>query len=236
MNNYTLNDRDLKMLLKYYRNAPRLYARCAAQYISHAAYNTRQLAVRRVSRTMTVRSPSLVRRMMRYTPARGSNFGALIATAGSVRMARHTSWAAQEGLSSKKSTKTITRAARRGRLSNRVAPLARLKPSRRKAPLTKGGGGQAQWKKRLWQLSKKNWRLPFTIINSQRLPSGLYQFGRGAPGHRKIKLLQIFNKPPKATGRNPWLQSSVKEHFYSINQRAVWAGIIRRVGANQRHH
>ena len=232
-----MNAKDLTKLLKYLKTAPKKFAAAQTMWVNRAAFGSRDNILKHIKTTMIVRKESFLKSRIRVKKASGgsANREAIV---GSVRAARHTGWAEQEGLKEDKRDKVITPAARGGNLRKAVRPSARLRKGRNHpTPARYPGKGKRSQAKTAHQranamlqvLGHTRTRKPFIVTGHRKLPSGLWRFGAGAKGKRKLEPLQLFKHRPARPQKNPWMSGSVKKYFKNMNRRRVWGDIIKRV-------
>ena len=227
-----LNAKDLAKLIRYYKTAPKKFAMAAGMWENRAAFGSRENVIEYMDRYMTVRNRGFVKSSLRVQKSRyGAAMRAQQSEMGSIKRERFTGWAEQEGLATDKRNKTIGLAARGGSIGKRVAPAARLKKGRArpKPGDYKGKSRNAKASRMLNVLHGKRYRGAFIVAGHEKVPSGLYRFGKTSKGKRSIIMLQGFKRRPKRPARRPWMRHSVKKYFRDINRKKVWASILRRI-------
>lgn len=229
--------KDLADLVTYWQKAPRKFKAASAMWVNRAAFGTRANIPSHMQSTMIIRSKPFLRSRMRVQKARSTaSFAQQMAEVGSVKTTRHTGWAEQEGLAPDKRDKTITTAARLGSLQKRVAPRMRLKKGRsfRRPDDYAGRTRRQRANAMLQKIGHERDRKPFVLYGHRSLSAGLWRFGAGTAGARELIPVQIFKTKPKAPRRNLWMTRSVRKYFKTLNRRAVWSDIVRRVKAHKR--
>ena len=231
---FDIDIKDLVKLLGYLDRAPRKFAAAQTMWVNRAAFGTRTNALDHINRTMIVRSAAFTKNRVRVKKApRGSMYKNREAVVGSVKTPRHTGWAEQEGLRSDERDKTITLAARGGSKQNRVRPSMRLKKNKRHPKPTdfKGRSRRQKANAMLQEIGATRSKKPFVVFGHRHLKSGLWRFGNGSKGRRKLIPVQLFSQKPQKPRKNPWMRDSVKKYFRRLNRKQVWKDIIRRAGA-----
>lgn len=228
-----MNTRDLAKLLKYLKTAPKRFAAAQTMWVNRAAFGTRDNILDHIRSTMIVRKESFLKSRVRVKKApRGSMGSNREAVVGSIRTARHTGWAEQEGLKEDKRDKVITPGARGGNVRKTVRPSARLRKGRnRPSPAKYPGRTRRQRANTMLQvIGRTRSKKPFIITGHRSLPSGLWRFGNGPKGKRDLEPLQLFKTRPARPRRNPWMTKSVDRYFSRIDRRKVWGDIVKRAG------
>jgi hypothetical protein len=202
-------------------------------WLNRAAFGSRDEILKYFNRHMEVRSPGFVKGRVRVKKASRIKRESIV---GSVRAARHTGWAEQEGLAEDKRDKTLTLESRGGRKNKRVSPSLRMKKGKsRPRPTDYPGRTKRQRANAMLQdLGRKRNKRPFIIFGHRKLPAGLWRFGEGVPGKRKLIPIQLFGDKPAKTRKSPWMRSSTKNYFANLNRRAAWEGIVKRLRANKK--
>ena len=184
--------------------------------------------------TMTVRNDSFLRSRIRVKKAPGgASMANKEAVVGSVRAARHTGWAEQEGLKPDNREKVITPLARGGSNKKRVRPAMRMKKGK-KHPRPgdfKGSSARHRATVMLQTIGRTRSKKPFVIHGHPKISPGLWRFGRGSKGRRKLEPLQLFKEKPATPVRNLWMTKSVDRYFRKLDKKRVWGNIIKRADA-----
>lgn len=230
---FSVDQSGLKNLQKYISEAGKKFRAAENMWINRAAFGTRDNALAYLARNFTVRSPGFVRSRLRVEKA---TFSRQRAEVGSIRTQRFTGWAEQEGLAEDKRDKTVTPSARLGVITKRVLPRFRMKRSTsfRKPDDYAGRTRRQRANAMLQAVGRGRDKRPFVLYGHRTLQAGLWRFGDGPKGRRKLEALQIFGKKPPRPKRAPWMRSSVRKYFREIDRKRVWADIVRRLKANKR--
>lgn len=94
---FSLGDKDLKQLKKFYKRAPKAFQRVSAGVLNSMAFGTRIESIKVLKNVTTVRTPSILERNMRVKMANGNQaVNQQFSTAGSITSARHDGWEAIE--------------------------------------------------------------------------------------------------------------------------------------------
>lgn len=230
-----VNVKDIRELAKFFKKLPRKQAAAQVMWANHAVFKVRKLALDHINRTMKVRSPGFVRSRLRVQKASAKRNPT--AYVGSIRAARYTGWAEQEGLAKDTREKKVTLPARGSRKGRRVMPSARLKPGHNipsSTDFTRGRTIRKKAKGFYYYMKRQSTRKPFLMIDHGKIPSGLWKFAPGPKNRRDLTPLQLFNKKPAKTRRNPWMSGSVEKYKRTVNKKQVWRDIIRRLNLYDR--
>lgn len=226
---FSLDTRDLLRLRKFYKNAPRQFARATAGVLNALAFGTRKSQIREIDSSMTVRNSRFVQSKVRVTKARGilpvSNQES---TSGSVAdlSKRFTGWEEQETGKKTKLKRTFSKAARKGSWSSPVAGFARSS-GRRKVYRVKQFKGRTQKSRFLFMLRVLRSRGggEFEMRSKVgKLTRGLYR----VRGQGKLIKLQSFDNPTQPK-RNKWNDRAADNYLRRVNLRRVWVAQLKRV-------
>ena len=223
---FDIDLKDIKRLQKFYKRAPRLFAKAAAGTLNAFAFGTRKEALKIIGRKFIIRDPKFVASNVRVQKARANvPLHRLIAgTGGSVRP-RYTALAEQETGKAGKRDRTFTLNARGGDKQSKAKGWARLKPGANYPSPGKENLSGLTGKKRIvafLSILNESKRAQTFILRRRfgRFKRGLYRFRQG-----KIKQLQSFDarKPPR---RVRWLTGGRQKFMTRGNILTSWADAI----------
>lgn len=223
---FDIEAKNLIRLHRFYRRAPRQFARAAANVLTSFAFGNRSESLDIIKSKMTVRNERFVKGSVRVEKARGNvPLSAQQSRVGSIQRDRFTGWVEQETGQKTTRTRTSTLLARGGNISRQVRPAFRLKPGNKFASPDDFPGQSPQHRVTvmLQTLSRQKSIRPFIIKGHRKFKSGLYKFLR-----KKIRRIQTF-KNPKQPKRVRWLTLGRFKYFKSTNIDQVWAGALKRV-------
>lgn len=192
---FSVSRQEMRKLLKFYKIAPRAFQKVSAEVLNSMAFGTRVDVLKVINRTMTVRSPGLVRKLNLVEKAKPNQpIDRQAARAGSIDTDRHDAWeAVQEGKPTSTRISVFTDAGRGGRFSGRAKAGAKFKKGAHTGPQDYGlpeGMSQDQAVMYMQKISadskrrRKSWYLP---VRYKKMPAGIYQFFGG-----KVKR-QVFS-------------------------------------------
>ena len=194
---------NIKRVEKGFRDAAKLMKKIEVGTANNIAFKAREVMLKEVQTSMTIRSPGFVKGSMRVQKA---TFRDKKSVAGSIRRPRFTGWEHQETGKTPGRKRTQSIAARRSNFRNRVAPRFRLKTGIKKAvrPSDVGLRDNVAFPDIpgfLQILSRKKFRQPFYLpIAYKRLQRGIYIFRAG-----KIRRVQNLNPKNKPLKSNKWM-------------------------------
>ena len=214
---------DMRRLQKWYKKAPKQFARGAAGVLNDFAFGVREKSIKTINKKMTVRNSKFVSSSLRVQKARGSNVSSLNSETGSVKRPRFSGWAEQELGTRSSRTKVATPIGRGGDKKGILKPRFRMKPGARyPKPSDFEGNSPNRKVNTMLRAMKRKSSKPFIIKGSKKFRSGLYKFH-----NRKIMALQLF-KNRKQPKRIKWHTLAKQKYFRSVKVRDVWAKNIRR--------
>jgi hypothetical protein len=222
---FDLDMRDLLRLRKFYKNAPRQFARATAGVLNNMAFGARKSQIREIHSSMTVRNSRFVQSKIRVTKARGilpiSNQES---TSGSVTGSRFTGWEEQETGKKSKLKRSFTQAARGGNFKSQVKPKARLRAKNKfyRPGQFKGRNQKARFMFMMRVLATRGGGDFITDKKQGKLTRGLYRFKGG-----KIMRLQNFEESTQP-GRNKWNKRAVDKYLRRANLRRIWTAQLQR--------
>lgn len=223
---FDIEAKNLIRLHRFFRKAPKQFARAAANVLTSFAFGNRTQSLRIIESKMTVRNERFVSSSLRVEKAQGNvPLGSQQALVGSIKRDRFTGWTEQETGQKITRTRTTTLLARGGNINRQVRPAFRLKPGNRFASPDDFSGQSPQHRVTvmLQTLSRQKSIRPFIIKGHRKFKSGLYKFLR-----KKIRRIQTF-KNPKQPKRIHWLTGGARLYFKATNIDQVWAAALKRV-------
>ena len=223
---FDIEAKNLIRLHRFYRKAPKMFARASANVLTSFAFGNRSKSLDIIKSKMTVRNERFVAGSLRVDRARGNiPLSAQQAMVGSIKRDRFTGWIEQETGQKTTRTRTTTLLARGGNVSRQVRPAFRLKPGNKFASPDDFSGQSPQHRVTvmLQTLSRQKSTRPFIIKGHRKFKSGLYKFLR-----KKIRRIQTF-KNPKQPKRIHWLTGGARLYFRSTSIDQVWAEALKRV-------
>jgi hypothetical protein len=224
---------DFEELHSYLKTAgPKKWRAAQTMWLNRAAFGSRTNVMGYFHRNMLVRNNSFLKSRIRVKKSTGGRDAIL----GSVRAARHTGWAEQEGLAEDKREKTVTLASRGGRKSKRMPPKFRMKKGKARARPTDFPGRTRRQRANtmLQELGRQRNQKPFVLFGHRKLPSGLWRFGPGSAATRKLVPLQIFGDKPAKVRKSLWMRRSTARYFDRLDRRRAWSDIANRLKANSK--
>ena len=235
---FKMDDKDLKRLRKFYKQAPKLFARAAAGTLSGFAFGNRKESKAIIDSKMTVRNPKFIHSSLKVVKARANvPIHRMKALFGTIERPRYTGLREQETGTVGPRSRVFTSAAREGGFSQQTKGYARLKPQAKypspnqpmSANKTRDGrdfglqglSGAKRIVAFLMILNERKKAQTF-ILRRQfgRFKRGLYRFKQGV-----IKKLQSFDtkaKPPRIR----WLTGGRIAYMTRPNILKGWADAI----------
>lgn len=223
-----LKSPDLKNLEKFYRKAPRKFARASAGMLNNLAFQTRSEALIRIAADMNIRSDRFVASRMRVARARSGPISQQKAEVGSVPTSRFSGWVEQETGKAPQRNRVFGIAARRGKEQNTASAKARLKPSNHFFSPSdfniKANDDDHRTAIFLQLMSREHANKPFVMRRRYRkMRKGIYVFSKRG----QLKQLQQFGA--MKVKRKPWMAPARKAVLTTANVRAQWARAISHV-------
>ena len=219
----------LKNLEKFYRKAPKQFARASAGMINNLAFETRAAALVNIASDMNIRSDRFVNSRMRVNRARAVPISQQKAEVGSLPTSRFSGWIEQETGKAPLRTRTFGIAARRGKQKNKASAKARLKPVNQffsvdDFDMPHAAGGDHRTQIFLQLMSKEHANKPFVMRRKyKKMRKGLYVFSKRG----RLKQLQSFDKMD--VKRKPWMRPAAHKVNTKANIRKQWARAINHV-------
>ncbi len=223
---FEIEAKNLIRLHRFYRKAPKMFARASANVLTSFAFGNRRESLEIIKNKMTVRNERFVKGSVRVDKARGNvPLSEQQARIGSIKRDRFTGWVEQETGQKTTRTRTSTLLARGGNISRQVRPAFRLKPGNKFLSPNDFEGQSPQHRVivMLQTLSRQNYKKAFVIKGHKAFRSGLYKLRR-----KKVMLLWRF-KDRKQPKRVRWLTLGRFKYFKSTNIDQVWANALKRV-------
>lgn len=219
---------DLRNLEKFYKKAPRQFARASAGMTNNLAFQTRSAALENIASDMNIRNDRFVKSRMRVNRARPVPISRQQAEVGSLPTSRFSGWTEQERGAAPLRNRVYTIAARRGKEQNAASAKARLKPSNHFFTVgdfdIKGNDENHRTQIFLQLMSGEFTNKPFVIRRKfRKLRKGIYVFSKRG----KLKQLQDFRD--MKVRRKPWMRPAAHKINTKANIRKQWARSINHV-------
>jgi len=199
------------------KKLPKAFNYAAGHTLNDLAFGTREEGIHYINQTMIVRNKRFVESSMRVQRARfAAGIDRMQSIVGSIRRDRFTGWQEQITAAQIPRGRAITKAARGGSVLRRVAPKARLRPgSPFKSPRDYAGRSARERANTMMQtLDREGNRNPFILYGHRTLSSGLWKFGSGQKGKRKLIILQLFGRSARVR-RDRWMDVATKRFIKS---------------------
>ena len=224
---FDLDKKDLRLLEKAYKKAPKKFARATAGMLNSYAFSTRISSIGIIHKRMTVRSAGFVNQAIRVQKAKGNiQPNDQFSIVGSRGLPRFSGWAEQELGTPDKRTRTATAFARGGDKKKKIKTGMRLKPTNsfRSSDDFPGKTAHHRSVAMLQIISReKDVTKQLIIKGHKRLPNGLYKIQR-----RKLRLVQRFDSPRKPIKRVRWHTGGVALMKRQTNMRDLWATNLKK--------
>ena len=219
----------LKNLEKFFKKAPKKFARASSGMINNLAFETRTAALINIASDMNIRSDRFVNSRVRVVRARAVPISQQRAEVGSLPTSRFSGWIEQETGKAPLRTRTFGIAARRGKQKNTASAKARLKPANQffsinDFDMPNAADGDHRTQIFLQLMSKEHANKPFVIRRKYRkMRKGIYVFSKRG----RLKQLQSFDD--MKVKRKPWMKPARKRVVTKANVRKQWARAINHV-------
>lgn len=228
MAQFRIKTQGLKALEKFYRKAPKQFARASAGMLNNLAFQTRSQALIQIAADMNIRSDRFVARRMRVERARPGPISRQQAEVGSVTTSRFSGWVEQETGKQAQRSRVFTVAARRGKEQNKASAKARFKPANHFFTPDdfdiKFDSRDHRTQVFLQIMSRDNAGKAFVMRKRYRkMRKGIYVFSKRG----KLRALQKFGG--MGVKRKPWMAPARKEVLTPANVRQQWARAISHV-------
>lgn len=219
---------DLKNLEKFYKKAPRQFARASAGMINNLAFETRSAALVNIASDMNIRNERFVKSRMRVNRARPVPIARQQAEVGSLPTSRFSGWVEQETGKPAQRNRVFGIAARRGKERNTASAKARLKPGNQFFSPNdfdiSANDEDHRTQIFLQLMSTKHANDPFVMRRKYRkMRKGIYVFSKRG----KLKQLQQFGE--MKVKRKPWMRPAAHKVNTKANVRKQWARAINHV-------
>jgi len=221
---------DLKNLLdlqKFYKRAPRQFARASAGMINNLAFQARGEAIENIDDQMIIRNQRFINSRIKVQRARSGAISTQKATVGSVTADRFSGWIEQETGQAPEMTRSFSVVSRRGQRGNKVVVAARLRSASTFPTVDdyniKAKDDDHRTMIFIKIMQRDQPRKPFVLKDKyKRFGIGIYKvLKRG-----RIKKLQSFDAPPTPKVRR-WMEPAYKSVMTKQNIREQWARSIR---------
>lgn len=229
MTTFNVKTLGLRNLEKFYKKAPKQFARAAAGMTNNLAFETRTAALINIASDMNIRSDRFVNNRMKVNKARSVPISQQRAEVGSLPTSRFSGWIEQETGKAPLRTRTFGIAARRGKQKNTASAKARLKPANQffspnNFDLSHAADGDHRIQIFLQLMSKEFANKPFIMRRKYRkMRKGIYVFSKRG----QLKQLQSFDD--MKVKRKPWMKPARKRVVTKANVRKQWARAINHV-------
>ena len=228
MTTFSIKTPDLRNLEKFYKKAPRQFARASAGMINNLAFQTRNAALLQIAGEMNIRSDRFVNSRMRVDRARAGPIATQKAEVGSISTSRFSGWVEQETGKEPQRNRVFSVAARRGNEQNVATGKARLKPGNRiytsNSFAIKANDDDHRTAVFMQLMGRHQPGKPFVLKRKfRKLRKGIYTITKRG----KLKQLQQFNA--MKVKRKPWMAPARKSVVTKANVRAQWARAISHV-------
>jgi len=216
---------DLKNLEKFYRKAPKQFARASAGMLNNLAFQGRTQALVQIAGDMNIRSDRFVNSRMQVDRARGRSISQQKAEFGSRPTARFSGWVEQETGKAPLRNRVFGIAARRGSERNVATGKARLKAGNKFFTPNdfdiKGNDADHRTVIFLQLMATEHANKPFVMRKQYRkMSKGIYVFSKRG----KLRQLQDFKA--MTVKRDPWMAPTRKRVLTRANVRSQWARSI----------
>lgn len=218
----------LRNLEKFYKKAPKQFARASAGMTNNLAFETRSAALVNIASNMNIRSDRFVNSRMRVDRARSVPISQQRAEVGSLPTSRFSGWIEQETGKPAQRNRVFGIAARRGKERNTASGKARLKLSNQFFTPNDFDISANDEDHRiqifLQLMSTKHANDPFVMRRKYRkMRKGIYVFSKRG----KLKQLQQFGE--MKVQRKPWMRPARRRVVTKANVRKQWARAINHV-------
>lgn len=222
---FQFNDRDLKKLIKFYKEAPKLFQKVSAEVLSSMAFHDRKMYMRMLGAHMIIRNPALLKKGTRVEKAKqGHRIDAQFAISGSVETPRHDAWEHIEDGSTTRATQFMS-IARGGSDAGRGAGAAKTgKAQTYESDFRLSGSGDIRILRYLQQIQQDKTRRRKTFFLSRqykKMPPGIYKFVGGKVGKYKGKRTLVGAIPVRMSTPSQLPQSRFKPKALHPKEKAT---------------
>jgi len=226
---FQIDQKDLKMLRKFYKRAPQLFARASAGILNDFAFGTKTEIEKLLKNRLTIRNQAFLRGSIRVQKADGKVIDRQKSKVGSVTRPRFSGWLEQQTGKKDPRSHKPTIFARRGNKFSAVPPGNRLKQSsvalRPEDFNIRASNDKTRTIIFLQIMRKKSRGRPFYIKKKyKKLRRGIYKMQGG-----RIRRLHSLDRTKKKIQSFDWINQSRKNFFAQANIRNLWGDQLRRV-------
>ena len=224
---FTVDNKDLKKILKFFRQSPERFAKATGSMLNDFAFGTRNTSIEVINENMTVRNIRFVMSRMRTEKShQRMPMESQQSTVGSITSPRFSGWKEQQTGQKTARERTITLLGRMRRKTRKLVRTARLKDVGRFESYHKYPGRGREQKNiiMMQKLDRQRWKKPFIISGKKGMVAGLYKFRR-----RKPRLLQVFEPKKLQPKRIPWMEDAIRRYFQRQDIHRLWARTLRRL-------
>ena len=231
MSTFDLDKESLEALQRFYKQAPKQFAAASGMLLNNLAFGVKkQIPITMRDGGMVIRNERFVNAKIRVEKSRFSfPISAQRSKVGSISGPRFTGWIEQETGEQPDRTRVFHLAARAGSKKKKVPPKFRLRSNTyRPAPDDFPGTNSTNRVIAMLRiLDRQGFKKPFVIKEFKKAKTGLYKFGRGRKGRRRLVMIQRFYKSPMPK-RFPWIRKARRDYMASISLFGEWQRMIKR--------
>ena len=224
MTTFTVKTPDIRNLEKFYKKAPKKFARASAGMLNNLAFQTRNTALVNIASDLVIRNPRFVASRMQVEKAKSGPMSQQRAEVGSVARDRFSGWAEQETGAEPLRNRVFTLTARRGNNQNQASPSSRLKPGNKIVDINDlniAATGRMARRRIFIQMMSRRPKEPFVMRRKyKKMRRGVYVF-------RGKRLLQLQAFDAMKVKRKPWMRPARAKVMTRSNIRAAWAKSIK---------
>ncbi|RKY07276.1 MAG: hypothetical protein DRP56_05975 [Planctomycetota bacterium] len=190
MDQFQLDNRDLKQLEKFYKEAPDMMRFVSANVLNAMAMEDRALTQRQLHKSMTIRSPGLLKKGTRVEFAKsGHRINSQFAISGSIETPRHDGWLHQEDGSMTRATMFMDPGRKGGSSAGKGIKKAKIgEAETHENDFRLKGSGDTRIARYLQSIQSSKTRRRKTFMLSRRykrMTPGIYKFMGGSVGKHK---------------------------------------------------
>lgn len=213
MDIFDLNLKEIIQLRRWYKRQPKKFRRAEIMVLNEFAFGNRRSVVDLLTKRMTIRNPKFLNSRIKVSKATMSR---AVSVMGTIESPRFSGFVEQEFGTATDRNRVASLLARGGSASKQIKPSLRLKPSA--DIITKDDYGIER-------------NASFLAAATARKEKKMIRIGKSILKRRggKFRLVQRINPKNKQPKRRPFMQTSRKIYFSSINLKRVWADKINRV-------
>lgn len=240
---FQLDDRELKQLLKFYKNAPKQFLAASAGMLNTFAFGVRDNAHQELKNKLTIRADGFVKSSIRVQKTRIVPLANQEAITGSVIRPRFSGWIEQETGEPGSAKYLSTKSARNHNYKNVINAKSRVHPNQEFLNIdnmqsrlknfgkTKGrniGRSKAQRTVAMMESLRKGYIKKGSVVKVKESGGLKYKHATYAFKRGRLFIQREFVKPAK-TKKNPWMQPARDKYFKQVNLQNLWAHQINRV-------